>query len=201
MEELNRQDVTQIIEQRLKELRLDSLFEIFVREHNPLDGTHKENIGKYVRWADILDVPSSFSASGHSHDDRYFTETESGAIEIPVFVPVDAPTVIALTWDGAQNTLDLTAQTSAYARWALLSVKAARTADFTDPFYWYTYAGNLIATIASNQIGSENYQISGFGCLPLDSEQRIKYDAPASTNSRECYLYGYIEIRTLGDLI
>jgi len=201
MEGLNRQGVMQIIEQRLKELRLDSLFEIFVREHNPLDGTHKLNVGEYVKWADIQDKPSSFSTSEHSHDDRYFTETELGAIEIPVFVPVDAPTAITLTWDGALNTLDLTAQTSASARWAFLSVKAVRTADFTDPFYWYTYAGNLIATIASNQIGTENYQISGFGCLPLDSEQRIKYDAPANTNSRECYLYGYIEIKTLGDLI
>ena len=108
-------------------------------------------------------------------------------------IAIDAPTAITLTWDGAQNTLTLTTQTSARARWAFLSVKAVRTADFTDPFMWYTYAGNLIATIASNQIGGANYQISGFGILPLDSSQRIKYDAPASTTSRECYLYGYIE--------
>jgi len=63
MEGLNRQGVMQIIEQRLKELRLDSLFEIFVREHNPLDGTHKGGIG-----------------ASHSHDDRYYTETEIDAV-------------------------------------------------------------------------------------------------------------------------
>ena len=73
---MERPEVTQIIEEKLKELRLDSLSEMFNREHNPLDGTHKKNIGEYVGYDDIQDKPSTFESSSHNHGDLYYTETE-----------------------------------------------------------------------------------------------------------------------------
>ena len=57
MEEQDREEMRKIIREELKKLRLDSLFEIFIREHNPLDGTHKENISEYVHYDDIQGTP------------------------------------------------------------------------------------------------------------------------------------------------
>jgi len=37
------------------------------------DGTY------YLAWANLTGVPSTFAPSAHTHDDRYFTETESDA--------------------------------------------------------------------------------------------------------------------------
>ena len=106
-----------------------------------------------------------------------------------------ARTVLTLTWDNTVRTLDLTGDTSATARWALIHVWAERAADFTDEFFWFYYneTANHIVRIASNQIGTENYQISGCCWLPLDSEQRINYKAPANTNNVEVILFGYME--------
>ena len=46
MEGLNRQEMMQIIEGKLRDLNLDNLFNMFIEEHNPLRGAHKEQIGK-----------------------------------------------------------------------------------------------------------------------------------------------------------
>ena len=43
MEGLNRQEVMQIIDEKLRQLNLGNHYDIFCREHNPLDGTHKES--------------------------------------------------------------------------------------------------------------------------------------------------------------
>lgn len=104
-------------------------------------------------------------------------------------------TVLSLTWDNTVRTLDLTSDTSATARWALIHVWAERTSDFTTEFFWYYYneTTNHIVRIASNEIGSANYQISGCCWLPLDSDQRINYKAPSNTNSNEAILFGYME--------
>jgi len=40
---MERPEVMQIIEERLRNLNLDNHYDIFCREHNPLDGTHKES--------------------------------------------------------------------------------------------------------------------------------------------------------------
>jgi len=72
---MERQEVMQLIEEKLKELNLDNQFDVFNREHNPLDGTHK----KVIQWDDIQGKPSSFDSSGHSHSDLYYTETEIDA--------------------------------------------------------------------------------------------------------------------------
>jgi len=55
MEGLNRQEVMQIIEGKLRDLNLDNHYNMFIREHNPLDGTHKES------WAEAIEQ-SSFNA-------------------------------------------------------------------------------------------------------------------------------------------
>ena len=41
-----------------------------------LDGQHGSY---YLSWANLTGVPSPFTPSAHTHDDRYFTETESDA--------------------------------------------------------------------------------------------------------------------------
>lgn len=41
-----------------------------------LDGQHGSY---YLTWANLTGVPSTFAPSAHTHDDRYFTETESDA--------------------------------------------------------------------------------------------------------------------------
>lgn len=104
-------------------------------------------------------------------------------------------TVLTLTWDNTVRTLDLTSDTSAYARWALIHVAFWRTSDYAEDFYWYEYneTSNHIVRITSNQIGSSNFRANGCSWLPLDSEQRINYKAPSSTSGNEVILFGYIE--------
>ena len=113
------------------------------------------------------------------------------------YIVQKARTVLTLTWDDTLNALDLTSDTSALARWALISVWAKKNADYANPFYWYYYAetnaANYIAQFMSNAIGTKNWQICGSMLVPLDDEQRCKYKAPANTNDRKVILYGYIE--------
>ena len=61
MEGLNRQEVMQIIDEKLRQLNLGNHYDIFCREHNPLDGTHKD----FVQWDAIQnrpDILGSFNA-------------------------------------------------------------------------------------------------------------------------------------------
>lgn len=104
-----------------------------------------------------------------------------------------ARTVITLTWDYVKRTLDLTAQTSAAARWALVSVYWARN-DSTDSFWWYYYGdASAIIQLCSDKIGGQNYYQGSAMWIPLDSQQRVYYRAPANTQAREVILYGYAE--------
>lgn len=99
---MDRQDVIQIIEAKLRELNLDKIHDVLNREHNLLDGTHRKNIGKYVNYDDILEKPSSFVASSHSHDDLYYTETEIGAV-LDITNKVVKTTVKARAYLGSQQ--------------------------------------------------------------------------------------------------
>ena len=52
---------------------LVALYNINVDKLDGFDGSH------YLAWANFTGVPTSFTPSVHTHDDRYYTETESDA--------------------------------------------------------------------------------------------------------------------------
>lgn len=149
-----------------------------------------------------IDAYGQSALDGGQLDNRYYTETELDAVAIERTVQLSA-TTLTLTWDATTNTLDLTSQTSASARWAYISVWWRRAGDSTDDFLWYYYDddANPIITLSSDNIGSSNYRQGSAMTVPLDSEQRVKYNAPANTTTRLVVLYGYKELLTLEDLI
>lgn len=61
MDEKDRQEVREIAERvimdKLRSLNLENLFEILNREHNMMNGTHKEIISTYVQYDDIQGAP------------------------------------------------------------------------------------------------------------------------------------------------
>jgi hypothetical protein len=59
--DMEKAEVIRTIREELRALNLGNLFEILSREHNLLNGTHKENIGKSVNYDDILNKPSDIT--------------------------------------------------------------------------------------------------------------------------------------------
>lgn len=80
---------------------LQSLYNINVDKLDGQDGSY------YLAWANLTGVPTTFTPSAHTHDDRYFTETESDArfgnklvvsgnnIKLQTFGNVDLATITA----------------------------------------------------------------------------------------------------------
>jgi len=164
-------------------------------DHNNLTNTHNLTTD--------IDHGSLSGLDDADHNAVYFTKTELNAVAIERTVSISA-TTLSLTWDGNTNTLDLTSQTSANARWAWINVYYTRNGDcVTSNFEWYKYGETTtpIASLTSDRIGSHNFHHGSSMLVPLDSEQRVQYNAPTSTSSRTVTLYAYVENLTLADLI
>jgi len=106
----------------------------------------------------------------------------------------------SFTWDETQRTLDLTTATDPLARWAIISVYMAKSADYLTPLKFRVYGGAAdIIQIGGDQSvidtadGSSKAYVFGAGgiWIPLDSSQRVDYLAPAGATTKYVYLLGW----------
>ena len=70
---MERPEVMQIMDEMLRDLHLDNHYDMFIREHNPLDGTHKESKailirgpGKVISCLVQPDIGSKYRVCGRS---------------------------------------------------------------------------------------------------------------------------------------
>ena len=122
-------------------------------------------------------------------------------IDARTLVQITAVDITSLfTWDGGQHTLDLTANTSATARWAIISYYVAGIGgDVMDPLVFRTVGGatNIIQIIgdkhfidtADGSIFAPRFGAGGLW-IPLDSNHKVDYIAPA-WDTKQIFLLGY----------
>jgi hypothetical protein len=135
--------------------------------------------------------------------DRHISTDWKAAHGIWGHVPSAAPIQIAtpmdlmasFTWDAGWHDIDLTAQTSATARWAIMAVACRRTGGNMDVPPQFGKYGETTAYIILRSTEADDDNATGSVVwIPMDSQQRFSYKLPSNSldSLRIMNLLGYV---------
>ncbi len=117
------------------------------------------------------------------------------AATIPAVVDTPTDLVSAFTWDDAWHDMDLSAYTSATARWAIMAVGCRRTIGNYDADPQFGKYGGTTAYITLRATNADDDMGTGSVVwIPMDSAQRFSYRLPSNDTSaqRVMNLLGYV---------
>lgn len=134
-----------------------------------------------------------------SHETQDFKTAHGIWGEIKKILPVMISPADDITdqfaWAGAWENIDLAAETSSSARWAILSFIIEKGSDFLLPIYIGPYGttddANRTIELGGPTPASTNYYFGGVFWIPMDGFQRFAIKTRAGATTKYVYLLGY----------
>ena len=113
----------------------------------------------------------------------------------PVQIATPTDLVASFTWDAGWHDIDLTAQTSATARWAIMAVACRNYQANLDAIPQFGKYGETTAYIILRSTQADDDDAVGSVVwIPMDNQQRFSYKLPSNSVAgyRVMNLLGYV---------